>query len=154
MTLSSIFKFTNQKGFSFISMALLIAFMSIGAAMVISLTAPISNTGSADLTLKKMEQIQNAISVYKSQHSSNPPNSLDDLVSRTGPACSADNNTNSATYRTLQGWCGPYLDKEFTNSSEFKQDGWGTAFQYDKINIRSCGANQTCGDGDDISLAI
>lgn len=122
--------------------------------MIITMLPSSTDSGSTEDTFKRMSTIQGAISVYKSQHGNAAPNNLDDLISKTGPNCDVDKNQNSATYRTLQGWCGPYLEKDFTNSSNFKEDGWGTTLQYDKINIKSCGPNRTCGDGDDIAIAI
>ena len=147
-------KFSNEMGFSFFSMAILLAFLSMGSALIISMMSVDSQSGSAEVTFQKMDKIKAAISLYKTQNGDKAPNKIDDLVSKTGSPCSVDTNTNSSTYRTLQGWCGPYLDQEFTNSSDFKRDGWGTTFEYDKIILKSCGPNTKCGDSDDISLSI
>lgn len=145
---------SNQRGFSFLSVTVLLVFLSLSSSLVLTMLSPITASGSVEDTLKKMDKIKNAIAVYKSQHAGLPPNTLDELVVAQTPSCAPDTNSANSTYRTLQGWCGPYLDKSFTNSSEFKQDAWGSILQYDKINLKSCGPSQVCGDGDDISLPI
>lgn len=51
------------------------------------------------------------------------------------------------------GWNGPYIDG---NVNGWNLDSWGTAYQYSTATrtIRSCGANATCGDGDDITVTF
>jgi type II secretory pathway pseudopilin PulG len=51
------------------------------------------------------------------------------------------------------GWRGPYIS---TLQADWQKDAWGTAFQYDAgaRTITSCGANLTCGDGDDIVVSF
>lgn len=147
-------KIFQEDAFSFLSVTILVMFLSLGSAMVISMLAPISGSGTAEGTLSQMIKIQSAITVYKSQNGNAAPNTLDNLISTTGTPCAPDTNTSSGTYRSLRGWCGPYLTNDFNNSTQFKQDAWGTQFQYDKINLKSCGQNLACGDSDDISLPI
>lgn len=51
------------------------------------------------------------------------------------------------------GWNGPYVDGNVTG---WNLDGWGTAYQYTAATrtIRSCGANATCGDADDLTITF
>lgn len=136
-----------------ISVVLLLLVVSITLTVSVSLLEPQTRVASVDQTIQQMEKVRNAITRYRTDGGSNPSN-LDQLVSQAGSSCAPDTNPTSPSFRQLRGWCGPYLDTEFTSGDLHKRDGWGSLFAYDGINLRSCGPNRTCGDSDDILLAL
>jgi hypothetical protein len=147
----------NTQGMGMISVITVILFTALAGTVVFGLIAPNLKVASTDETFKKMEAIKTAITLYRSHHSTTPPASLTDLVQTVGPPCDADTNPASPTYKTLQGWCGPYLDQPMAqNTDDYKTDGWGTAFVYDPgaLTLQSCGPDQSCGGADDITLGL
>lgn len=146
-------KSMRQSGLGMISVVLMLLVVSVTLTISFSLLEPQTRVGSVDETIQKMEKIRTAIVRYRTDGGSNPTN-LDRLISQSGSTCSPDTNPSSSTFRQLRGWCGPYLSAEFTSGDLHKRDGWGSLFAYDGINLRSCGPNRTCGDSDDILLAL
>jgi type II secretory pathway pseudopilin PulG len=75
------------------------------------------------------------------------PTSLDALVSR-GSYPAHDSFTN-------HGWNGPYIKGNLTNDTGWKIDPWGHDIVWDRTSrtIRSCGANGTCNDADDVIVS-
>ncbi len=73
------------------------------------------------------------------------------------PAALTDLTTQGAkpAYNPINktGWNGPYVDGTVAG---WDRDGWGTAYQYTSgtRTLRSCGANATCGDADDVTLTF
>jgi hypothetical protein len=136
---------------------LMIMTLALVASGMFVVLKPALNTGGSQVTTEKADILIKAIKTYQQQHSSAAPPSLDDLVNPGTPTCFADKTTTSLTYRTLQGWCGPYVDRVFSGApSDFKNDGWSTVFQYGSIGptLKSCGPDRTCGNSDDISFAF
>jgi hypothetical protein len=150
---------TSRDGFGMIAVMITILLVGLAAVGIIQLINPALMTRNGRLTVDRMELIKSAVAKYKVNHGgSTQPTSLDHLVTTDGgAACALDNSTTSATYKTLQGWCGPYIDVTFSeNSTEFKTDAWGTVFSWTSGTgtLRSCGSNRTCGDSDDITSTI
>lgn len=143
----------NQSGMGMLTVVLMLLLVTITLGVSVSLLDSQEKTGDAGDSLQKMEKIKTAIAKHKADSGSNPAN-LDLLVSNPTGACVPDTNPASATFRTLRGWCGPYLSFEFTQGDLHKRDSWGSVFAYDGINLRSCGPNRSCGDADDIVLAL
>jgi hypothetical protein len=133
--------------------------LSISVIGVIQLVAPALMTRNGRITVNRMDAIRSAVTTYKSHHGGTTrPSVLAHLVTTDGgAACAIDNNTASATYKSLQGWCGPYLDVVFQEfATEYKTDGWGTEFRWVQATgaLTSCGSNRTCGDSDDIAYTL
>ena len=159
MTLPYLSKKSASRGFGVVGVMLTILLIALAVVGVIQLINPALMTRNGRLTIDRMEAIKSAVAKYKANHSGTTyPTSLDHLVSTDGgAACSLDNASASATYKTLQGWCGPYIDVAFgENSAEFKTDGWGTLFSWTSGTgtLKSCGSNLTCGDSDDITYSL
>jgi len=159
MTLRSLFRKTSNGGFGMLGIILTILLISITVLGVIRLIAPGIMTRNGRITINRMEAIKTAVANYKTNHAGTTrPTSLDHLVTTDGgAACAVDNTPASATYKTLQGWCGPYIDVVFQGfSTEYRTDGWGTAFSWTSATgvLKSCGSNRTCGDSDDISYSL
>ncbi len=145
--------FGCQSGLGMISVVLMLLVVSVTLTVSFSLLEPQTRVGSVDETIQKMDKIRTAVVRYRADSGSNPSN-LDQLISQAGTICAPDTNPTSPSFRQLRGWCGPYLSAEFTSGDLHKRDGWGSLFAYDGINLRSCGPNRTCGDSDDILLAL
>lgn len=163
MTLPSTFKknhqsqskFQTQKGFAMIALMIFLIITSLASVTGWSMQTASREQDAVHQTDVKKKLLLEAIDRYQADHAGTAPTALVDLVTTTGAACAADTNNLSATYRTLQGWCGPYLDRAFTGDpSDYKTDGWGTEFDYNGVNLKSCGPNKTCGNGDDLSDAV
>jgi hypothetical protein len=149
----------SRSGFGVVGVMLTILLVALAVVGVIQLVNPALMTRNGRMTIDRMEVIKAAVIKYKANHGgSTYPTSLDYLVSTDGgAACALDNTTTNTTYKTLQGWCGPYIDVAFgENSAEFKTDGWGTTFSWTSGTgtLKSCGSNRTCGDSDDITYTI
>lgn len=148
-----------MKGFSFLSLIMVIMVVGIGLSALIVNVKPDIETSQTAKTLKKLENIKNGIDVYRTHHGGSPPNlssGLDVLVNQGSESgCTVDVDTSSATYKQFLNWCGPYLDRILLeNSDDFKTDEWGTLIEYDSVRIRSCGPNRICSDADDLFLDL
>lgn len=153
MTFRSLFKLRSQAGFGLLqTLMILLAFTAL-VLVSVSMMDPVTRPAAANATNVRLDALKAAAIAYRA-HIGNFPPDLDALVTATGAACAPDSNPSSPTFRSLRGWCGPYLDREFQGSDQFKRDGWGALLQYNGNTIVSCGANRTCGDGDDISIAL
>jgi type II secretory pathway pseudopilin PulG len=140
-----------------------ILLLILATTAVIFITAmlvpTISNRQSRETVLKG-KSLRLAITAYQASHGGSAgayPGNLSALVinDNNPKDCTPDNSTASATYMTLQGWCGPYLDQRIVeNAEDYRTDGWATQFQYNPSTgaISSCGPNRTCGDADDLTF--
>lgn len=143
-------------GFATIAVILLVFFTSITALLGFATKQSQQDLYALKISNERRAVLLAAIARYKTHHAGSPPAALADLVSTTGAACAADaDDTHGVLYRTLQGWCGPYVDRAFTGGAlNYQTDGWGTLFSYDAVTLKSCGPNKTCGNGDDLSDSI
>ena len=145
----------SQSGFALFLVLVLMVIASIASLSGSILQTPMKETRAMKATNDKRDVLLTAIARFKSDNGGSAPATLDELVTTTGTPCAADNNPLSATYRQLQGWCGPYVDRIFTGApDEYKTDGWGVTFSYDGATLTSCGQDKTCGNGDDLADAI
>jgi len=149
----------NQSGFGLLSLVFLILTLSISAITIMTVISPSALTRQNTETVEKARVLRAAIQAYQFSHGGHagtfPPN-LDALITDGGVACTIDNAPASPTYLFLQGWCGPYVDLVVAqNLSDYKTDGWGTAFVYDPATsiITSCGIDKTFGGADDLIFA-
>jgi type II secretory pathway pseudopilin PulG len=146
---------SDNRGFSLMGMILLTIIISGLSGTAYILLEPSFTSNRFKRSEEKMNQINSAINVYKTHHSGTAPAVHDHLVTPVAPPCSVNTDPASSFYRSLQGWCGPYIDQVIAeNANDFKTDEWGTAFQYDGVTLRSCGPNKTCGDTDDLTVSL
>jgi hypothetical protein len=147
-----------EAGIGFVGMMFVVLVSSLGAVMVVMLLTSGRATSQNAATQKKATVLLAAINRYKTHRAgASWPASLDRLVTTDGTACAADTSSVSATWRTIQGWCGPYVDVPFSSgaaANDFKTDGWGTTFTYAAATgvVTSCGPDRTCGNADDLSF--
>lgn len=153
MTLPLHSKKLSENGIGLIHVLFFLLLITLTLAVSVSLLEPAQNASATSQTQEKLDQLKAAITRYRGDSGSNPPN-LDALVTQTGAACSADTNPSSSTFKKLKGWCGPYMRQEFSGSISYKQDGWNSLLQYNGTTIVSCGENRNCGDTDDISITL
>lgn len=139
-------------------MMLVIMMIAIGASLVMATLQPAEKSRSALITVKQAEVLRTAITRYQQSHGGTVsgvfPEVLADLITDDATPCLMDNEpTNTDTYLSLQGWCGPYLVRDSSESdTHYKLDGWGTEFDFDSAlgDLTSCGPDLICGGGDDI----
>jgi type II secretory pathway pseudopilin PulG len=151
---------SKKSGFGLIGMLLLLLLSSIGAYIIFSTMVPSASTKAMSITTTRVAALRVAILAYQKSHggaAGTYPPTLSSLVTTDGTACTAINDpTQTATYLTLQGWCGPYIDSIYAQaSSDFQKDGWEQLFLYSSTTniITSCGPDHICGDGDDIAFS-
>ncbi len=140
-----------------IGVLLLLLLAALSVAAIFEMMISPRSTKSMDITTTRVAALRVAIAAYKKSHGGTAgiyPPTLSALVTTDGTACTAINTpATTATYLTLQGWCGPYIDSVFTQvATDFMNDGWEQPFQWVQATgvITSCGPDQVCGTGDDI----
>jgi len=142
-----------ESGFTFVGVLLLVMALALFVSALFLAIPPSESTRQVQLTMLRADLLQGAIRKYKLQNANSAPASLSNLVISTGTPCTVDTNSTHSTYRSLQGWCGPYLDLPIASApNEFQTDGWGVLFSYNGINLISCGPNRVCGDSDDLTF--
>lgn len=165
---------SNQNGGILLSMILIMSSAVVVAGLVVVDIATVGVSRKHKETILKMEVLQEAVEAYQEDNATVAPTDLDDLVFDYSAvacyelcngcvactACAIDNVSANASYLSLQGWCGPYIDQKLQNNfTDFKTDAWGTEFEYDDagpIVIRSWGPNLTDNGGgsDDITISF
>jgi len=148
----------SEAGISFMTLIFVMVFSAWSVAAVITVVDPGLRTGSEDLTQRRFKTIQTAVSNYRSHVGAWPVN-LDGLVSDTASAgaCTMDVSPASPTFRSLLGWCGPYVEQIFSgDSTSFKRDGYGTTIVYSSgaHTLTSYGRDRAAGGGDDVTFAL
>ena len=154
----------STEGFGLIGVIFLILFLSITSVSIYTVLTSAQSSKQIRQTADTAALLRNGIRTYSLSHGGSAgalPLSLNGLVTTDGVIsdgtvnCHTDNNpAHVATYLSLQGWCGPYINQVFQeNPNEFKTDGWMSLFQYNSATgvITSCGPDRTCGNGDDLT---
>ena len=142
----------SEDGFSLLVVVAIVFSLGAFAATVFLAIAPSQATRTTDVTFQRADVLKAAIAKFKANNGA-VPGTLQSLVTTTGTACTVNTDTTSANYRKMVGWCGPYVDLPVANaSSEYRTDGWGTAFQLTSTELRSCGPDKTCGNSDDLTF--
>lgn len=140
-------------GFSGLAIITIMLAMSVGITFV-NLGPDLLHQRN-DQTLVSLEALKKAIELYRTHHGGVGPPTLANLVTLVAPPCAVDTNSASPTYRTIQGWCGPYVDVSVSqNPNGYMIDEWGTTITFTPTEVRSCGPNRSCGDADDIFIAL
>src|ERR1700722_1523371 len=118
-----------QRGFGFIAMVFTLMGLAVLSAAIFLAFPPSESERGVRVTMQRADVLQAAIRKYKAQNATTAPNVLTDLVNTTGVPCAPDTSPSSSTYRSLKGWCGPYVDQMFTGTAdEYLYDGWGLLF--------------------------
>jgi competence protein ComGC len=154
---------SNEHGFGLLTMVLMILTLSIATITIMTVIRPSESTRQSVETSTKAKSLRSGIQSYQFSHRdvngavapTNPP-TLDSLWVTDGVPCAIDNDPTHFTYLFLQGWCGPYVDRVFSqNADDYKTDGWGTLFSYDPATtlLTSCGPDRVCGGADDVSYS-
>ena len=143
---------SSNQGFSFLSVLFLLVILSATVTVGYMSLPPVQRENQSALTFKRMEEVRAAIIAYQQHHSGSSPATLNALVTATGPACSAITTPSDPNYKSLTGWCGPYLIQNIGGT--LFNDGWGTPLELSASTLTSCGPNRTCGDSDDVALGL
>jgi general secretion pathway protein G len=142
----------KPSGFTLVEILMVIALVAITSAVAIPRFLNLRNDARQAVTSDRMVSLRNAIVGDSSgnklgyvSHMGALPATLNDLATK---GSKPDYNPLNKT-----GWNGPYVD---ATVASWDRDAWGTAYQYSTTTrtLRSCGANLTCGDADDISLSF
>lgn len=145
----------GSAGVGLLGMMLVILSLSLAVPLIMMVMSPGVDSQATQVSAMKADILRNGILLYQVNHGgSTLPPTLDDLVTTDAVPCVADNNpADGSKYKTMQGWCGPYVDQVFQqNPNDFKTDGWGNLFDYDNTNgdITSLGPDGILGTADDI----
>jgi prepilin-type N-terminal cleavage/methylation domain-containing protein len=139
---------SKPSGFTLLEILMAVALVAIVSAVALPRFIDFRSDAKAAVTSDHLASLRSAIvgapgrPGYQS-HMGSAPAALSDLTTQgTKPAYNPINKT---------GWNGPYIDGTVTG---WDKDGWGTTYQYNGATrtIKSCGANATCGDADDVTL--
>jgi prepilin-type N-terminal cleavage/methylation domain-containing protein len=142
----------RPSGFTLIEILMVVSLIAIVSAVAVPRFIDFRADAKKAVTEDRMASLRNAITGdaksgktgYLS-HLGAPPPALSDLVTKgTKPNYDPINKT---------GWNGPYVDPTV---ADWDKDAWGTSYQYSASarTLRSCGANLTCGDADDLVVAF
>jgi type II secretory pathway pseudopilin PulG len=143
----------DQAGFSFVGIMLIVLAMGLFTSALFLAIPPSDSARNSQITLQRAANLEQALKKYKRENSNTAPVHLSDLLTTTGVACTVDTNPASSTYKNRKGWCGPYLDQPIASDvNGYQTDGWGVLFTYDGVNLKSCGPDRTCGNGDDLTF--
>lgn len=148
----------DPRGFTLIELLMVILVVVVLATVGITQFVDFGTDARVAVTKDRLNQIKTAIvgdprlvsgGVYTNPgylgHCGEVPGDLSLLINMPGSGvCMTPYDPVSR-----QGWRGPYLSAA---TQEWHQDAWGGELKYDPgaREIRSCGANQSCGDGDDV----
>ncbi len=121
-----------KKGFTLLEILLVLSIIGIMTTTAFFLANISYDKARFNITIKKMDNIVKGfigdenlieggsrVSFGYIGDTNRFPNSLDDLITDPG----------------VSGWNGPYIQREFSEApDDFKKDGWGNYFIYDRVN--------------------
>jgi hypothetical protein len=133
---------------------LVILSVSLAAAVILAVVAPGLMSRNSRETNAKADRILSALNRYATDNSGTYPPDLLSLVDGDPGTCNLVNDPGDPNYSTLQGWCGPYLFRDFLEFPDgFQTDAWGTLFGYSGgVSLQSAGPDREWGTGDDLSF--
>ena len=134
-------------------MMLVILSATLAASVVLATIGPGMFARGNRETVQKVERIVAALRRYSAQNGAFPAD-LTELVDGDAGSCVLVNDPGLETYGTLQGWCGPYLYRDFLEDPDgFQRDGWGTRFSYPGgTALLSAGPDRQWGTADDLTF--
>ena len=138
-----------DSGQSFIALLFGLAVLAIASAGVFSMVTVADQTARETETQARLDLWKSAIQTYASHNAAALPATLATLQG-TVTACSV------AASGKLSGYCGPYIGSTSFSAAELRKDSWGTDLVYDSAarTLKSCGANRTCGNTDDLQVSF
>ena len=152
----------NPEGFTLLEILMVISLIGVLAAVGVSQYVNFGKEAKTAVTQEKLVAIKIAIDGDGRMVSSGIPTkpgfavnclalpaTLTDLLTQPGSGACA------SVYDpyTKQGWRGPYVSN---TDPQWDIDGWGNAIQYNSATrtLKSCGADGSCGDSDDVELSF
>lgn len=154
-----------KDGFTLIEVMMTIVVIGVLATIGITQFTNFSNDARIAVTNEKLMALKIAINgdpklISAGQyskpgyeaHCNAPPTVLVDLVTKPGAGtCASDYDPFSKL-----GWRGPYVSSQESN---WNKDAWDVTFEYyvagpPARTIRSCGADKTCGNADDLTVTF
>ena len=153
MTSSFIFRICGRDGAGLLSVMLVILSVTLAASVVLATLGPgILSRGNRE-TVLKADRIFTALDRYAADNSGIFPMDLTNLIEGDPGSCKLVNEPADPSYEKLQGWCGPYLFRDFLEYPDgFQTDGWGTLFKYGGgRSLQSAGPDRQWGTDDDLS---
>jgi general secretion pathway protein G len=153
----------RRRGFSLIEVIVVIAVISILAAMAVPYAAKLIDQSKEEATKKEMEELSNAIMGDPKIPTGGfygdvgrLPNNLDQLYNRIAPPLPAppQGPPGGGTLGVKVGWYGPYINTGYAPLG-YQTDAWGRPYAYSPIGaqagqIRSQGPDGALGTADDI----
>jgi prepilin-type N-terminal cleavage/methylation domain-containing protein len=147
-------------GFTLIEVVVIIAVLSILAAMAVPYAAQLIDRSKTEATRTEMETLYNAIMGDPKIPTGGffgdvgrLPNNLDQIYNRTAPPLPAPpaGPPGGGFLGVKVGWYGPYVNTGYT-ATGYRTDAWGTAYAYSPATgqIRSGGPDRFVGNADDI----
>lgn len=134
----------RPSGFTLLEILMAVALVAIVSAVALPRFIDFRSDARGAVTTDRLNSLREGLGRFVS-HMGAAPASLTDLTTK----------GTQANYDPINkiGWNGPYVDGSV---SGWNLDGWGTAYQYTAATktLRSCGANKTCGDADDLVVTF
>ncbi len=149
----------SAAGFTLIEVIVVIAVVSILAAMAVPYAVKILDQSREEATKKQMEEIHRAVMGDPGGPTAGYLGDMGRLPAAPPPAALTNLNTQgtqagqtTGTLGVKYGWYGPYVKIGYSTGA-YLVDGWGTSLVYNSPGagqITSLGPNRALGGGDDI----
>ena len=133
---------------------LVVLSVSLAATVVLAVVGPGLMSRNTRETMAKVDHLVSGLNRYALDNGGDYPPDLASLVDGDPGTCKLMNHPGDPNYGKLQGWCGPYLFREFLEYPDgFQTDSWGTLFTYGGgVSLQSAGPDREWGTSDDLSF--